>query len=208
MEENQEDYLNKIRERVLKREQELQHKEDEEANIQATLQALEEMTSVPRQEMEHIAAEIRRSHLRQQEGKTPEDSEQGLKELPATVREAYARLPFVLQEEFREEYRIHRHNRFTGYLLWAVPPPFSMQNFYGGRWFLQLIYTLSVGGFFLWWFVDFFRVSVLVDDYNRDQARKILKKILKSPMLRGNQEKSIFQKVESFFEDLKDKFFA
>ena len=62
MSDKQAELLDKIRERVLERERELKTKEDKEANIQATLQALEEITDVPRDEMDRIANEIRASY--------------------------------------------------------------------------------------------------------------------------------------------------
>jgi len=179
MDKTQEEILNEIRERVLKRENELRQKENEAADISATLQALEEITSVPREEMEHIAAEIRRSHESKKSSPLPEEEGNQIRELPATVQEAYQQLPAVLQKEFLEEYRLCRHNVLVGLLLWAVPPPFSCHNLYGKRIFLQFIYTISVGGLFLWWIIDFFRVPAIVEEYNRNQARKVLKKILK-----------------------------
>ena len=102
MEENQEEILNEIRDRVHKREKELQTEEDEEANVDATLQALEDITSVPRAEMEHIAAEIRRMHTLQEQGSSPSSNKTPVEQLPATVREAYLKLPPVLQDEFWE----------------------------------------------------------------------------------------------------------
>ncbi|MCP4296057.1 MAG: hypothetical protein GY786_10650, partial [Proteobacteria bacterium] len=161
MDKKQDELLGEIRDRVLRREQELKATEDEELNIEATLQALEEITSVPRTEMEHIAAEIRRSKEEIVENQNNEIRPGIQDELPATVVEAFDQLPVVYKKEFYEEYQLHRRNAFLGYVLWMVPPPFSVHNLYSNRKLLQLLYSLSLGGFFLWWMIDFFRVPVL-----------------------------------------------
>lgn len=184
MSDKQEELLDKIRERVLERERELKTKEDKEANIQATLQALEEITDVPRHEMERIANEIRSSY------EQPDDVSKDIipiergyyDDLPATVRQALLKLPHVLQTEFLEEYRIHFRHLGISYLLWLIPPPFSSHYLYIRRWFAQVLYFATIGGFFIWWIADFFRMPQIVKEKNRKTARKLLKKMLRYPL--------------------------
>ncbi|MCP4750881.1 MAG: TM2 domain-containing protein [Proteobacteria bacterium] len=187
-EENQEVILDKIRERVLEREREIRKKEDKEAGIQATLQALEEITEVPRAEMERIADEIRASYEQPQDTKTgslPVVST-GTDDLPATVREALSKLPSILKEEFMEEYRIQYRHVGVSYLLWLIPPPFSCHYLYMRRRFLQVLYFLTCGGVFVWWLADLFRMPQLIQEDNRKTARKILKKMLRHSLSRKN----------------------
>ncbi len=127
MSDNQEEILDEIRERVLERERELRLKEDKEATIQATLQALEEITEVPREEMERIADEIRAAHESPKEtgNNNPDPFNQRSDPLPATVLLALSKLPVVLKDEFWEEYQIQSRSVAVSYLLWLVPPPFS-----------------------------------------------------------------------------------
>ena len=47
---------------MCQREKEIHLEQDKEANMEATLQALEEITEVPREEMERIAEEIKASY--------------------------------------------------------------------------------------------------------------------------------------------------
>lgn len=181
MADDQEEILNKIRERVLEREKELRSQEDKEASIEATLQALEEITEVPRQEMERISAEIRASYEQPEINRNqPVPALTFLdKELPATVREALSKLPPVLRNEFYEEYHIQNRQVGISYLLWLIPPPFSCHYLYIRRRFTQILYSLTCGGLFLWWIVDLFRIPKLVEEDNRKTAKRILKKLLK-----------------------------
>lgn len=183
MSDKQAELLDKIRERVLERERELKTKEDKEANIEATLQALEEITDVPREEMERIASEIRTSYEQPEQSNAESIPVKigDYEDLPATVRQALQKLPQVLQVEFFEEYRIHSRHVGISYLLWLIPPPFSSHYLYIHRWFLQVLYFFSCGGFFIWWLADFFRMPQLVKENNRKTARKLLKKMLRYP---------------------------
>ncbi len=182
----QEEILDEIRERVLERERELRLKEDKEASIQATLQALEEITEVPREEMDRIADEIRASHSDPETLSVdiPEKLREPLEGLPATVREALSKLPPVLKDEFREEYEIQFRSLPVSYLLWLIPPPLSCHYLYSRRVFSQILFTLTCGGFFIWWLADIFRMPQIVAEENRKAARKILKKLLRHSLNR------------------------
>jgi TM2 domain len=193
MADKQEEILDKIRERVLERERELQLEQDKDANLEATLQALEDITEVPREEMERITAEIKASY------ENPRSEEvntallpvpvpvQGT--LPATVREAVSKLPQVLKEEFYEEYALAERKKGLSYLFWLIPPPLSCHYFYNNRFLTQILYTLTCGGLLIWWIVDFFRIPQLVQDENRKTARKNLKKMMKQSLRRQRNER-------------------
>lgn len=193
MSEDQEAMLDKIRERVLERERELRLKEDKEASIQATLQALEEITEVPREEMERIAEEIRAAHNAPEEtvATFPEQQILPMEDLPATVNEALSRLPAVLKDEFLEEYQIHFRSLPVSYLFWLIPPPFSCHYLYSKRIFRQILFSLTCGGLFLWWLVDLFRMPQIVAEENRKSARKILKKLLRHPLTKKGSDSGV-----------------
>ncbi len=193
MTDKQEEMLDKIRERVLERERELQLEQDKDASLEATLQALEEITDVPREEMERITAEIIASY---EEPKASQETSANLpvpapsgETLPATVREAISKLPPVLKDEFYEEYALAERKKGLSYLFWLIPPPFSCHYFYNNRIFTQVLYTLTCGGIFIWWLVDFFRLPQLVMDENRKMARKNLKKMMKHSLRRQRNER-------------------
>jgi TM2 domain-containing membrane protein YozV len=50
----------------------------------------------------------------------------------------------------------------TGYLCWF----FGMHYAYLGKWGLLVLYWVTLGGIFIWVFIDMFRISGLVQDYN------------------------------------------
>ncbi|MBU3915400.1 hypothetical protein KKA14_07680 [bacterium] len=204
MSDNQEDILDKIRERVLQREKEIQLKQDKEANLEATLQALEAVTEVPREEMERIVNEIKGSY--ENPGKRKNESRHlpgpQFENLPATVCEALEKLPSILQEEFFEEYAISHRKSGLSYLFWLIPPPFSGHYLYNNRPFTQLFYFLTCGGFFIWWVADFFRMSDIVQDENRKIARKLLKKMMKQSLRRDGKNRLITNRIKEEIKNL------
>ncbi len=204
MSEKQEEILDKIRERVLEREKEIQLKQDKEANLDATLQALEAVTEVPREEMERIADEIRSSHG--DPGKLKSESRYlpvpQIENLPATVCEALDKLPPILQEEFFEEYEIAHRKFGLSYLFWLIPPPFSGHYLYNNRPFTQLLYFLTCGGFLIWWFADFFRMPDIVKDENRKISRKLLKKMMKQSLRRDGKNRLITSRIKEELNNL------
>lgn len=136
MSEDHEEMLDRIREQVLERERELRLKENKEMSIQATLQALEEITEVPREEMERIADEIRASHNAPDTSSTtdPISPLQNPEHLPATVREALLKLPPILKDEFWEEYQLQSRNLAIAYILWLIPPRCPVTTSIHGAW--------------------------------------------------------------------------
>jgi hypothetical protein len=200
MDDKQSEILDKIRERVLQRERELQLEQDKEANLEATLQALEEITEVPRAEMNRIAEEIKASYSQPAATNRPVNSfsiPYFHNTLPATVREAIAKLPPVLKEEFFEEYSLAKRKTGLSYLFWLIPPPFSCHYLYNNRVLTQILYFLTCGGIFIWWLVDFFRLPQIVQDENRKIARKFLKKMMRQSLRRQGYKPNI----PPFFRD-------
>ncbi len=45
---------------------------------------------------------------------------------------------------------------------------------YLGKWGWQIVFWATGGFFLLWWFIDLFRVSGMVEDYNRDVKLDVL----------------------------------
>ncbi len=191
MADKQEEMLDKIREQVLQREKEIQFKQDKENSLEATLQALEEVTEVPRDEMVRIANEIRASYEEDPGAVKTDPSCLHLvkqAQLPATVREAVSSLPPVLQDEFYEEYALVEKRVGLSYLFLLIPPPLSCHYLYNNRIFLQILYTLTFGGALMWWLVDFKRIRQIVQDENRKTARKLLKKMMKQSIRRQRRK--------------------
>ncbi len=196
MSDKQEEILDKIRERVLAREREIQLEQDKDANLEATLQALEDITEVPRAEMNRIAEEIKASYtsspVKRDDALLP--GGQFHTQLPASVREAVSKLPRVLKEEFYEEYTLAEKKISLSYLFWLIPPPFSCHYLYNNRIFKQILYSMTMGGLMIWWIVDALRMKQIVQEENRKTARKFLKKMMKQS-LRRQRNRPSFQNL-------------
>jgi hypothetical protein len=92
--------------------------------------------------------------------------------LPAVVRHALARLPAERQSEFLEAYTRRTKSVLVAYLLWLF---LGWHYAYLGRWGVQLLFWLTLGGLFLWWLVDLVRVPGMVARYNEDVAMAVMR---------------------------------
>lgn len=173
--------LERLRRAVLARHQELMAQEEERTEVEATLDALNEVTAVPRAEIEALARQILGP-----QGPEPQVDEvaQFLAQeayFPPEVRRALLEFEPPWQEEFLAQYTLASKNRGAAFLFALMPPPLSAHYLYLGRWWIQIPYSLSLGGCLLWWMVDLFRTGSLTYQANRDMARKLYRKLLKSP---------------------------
>lgn len=92
--------------------------------------------------------------------------------LPAAVRNTLSRMPAERQQEFVEYYQRRAKNLGTAYLLWFL---LGWHYAYLGRWGWQILFWLTAGGFFIWWFIDLFRLPKLIAQYNEDVATAIMR---------------------------------
>src|SRR5579884_4011680 len=92
--------------------------------------------------------------------------------LPAMVRNELGKLPAHRQEEFVEEYRRKAKSAGPAYLLWLL---LGWHYIYLRKWGIQFLFWLTLGGFFIWWIVDLFRIPGMVRDYNKDVAVDVLR---------------------------------
>ena len=95
--------------------------------------------------------------------------------LPAMVRSSLAELSAQKQSEFLEEYKRKQKSLGIAYLFGIFI--FAMHYGYLRKWGLQIVFWLTGGGFFIWWFIDLFRMSSLVKTYNKDVAVDTLRNL-------------------------------
>lgn len=93
--------------------------------------------------------------------------------LSPVVRSELTKMSNQKQEEFLYEFKRKTKSSGLGYLLWF----FGLHYAYLGKWGLQIIYWITLGGLFLWWFIDLFRVGGLINDVNQDAAIEALRTI-------------------------------
>ena len=94
--------------------------------------------------------------------------------LPAVVRNSLAELPAARQEEFLEEYRRRAKSIPPAYILWLL---LGFHYIYLRKWGLQILFWLTLGGLWLWWIVDLFRMPGMVRDYNKDIATDVMRTV-------------------------------
>ena len=96
------------------------------------------------------------------------------RDLPSMVRNEVARLSAQKQGEFVEEYRRKAKTPGWAYVLWLL---LGAHYAFLGKWGLQVIFWLTLGGFCVWWVIDAFRITGMVKDYNKDAAVDVLRNL-------------------------------
>ncbi|MDH5559878.1 MAG: TM2 domain-containing protein [Deltaproteobacteria bacterium] len=207
--ENHEEFLDLVREKVLERERELKEREDLDSGFKATLDALEQITQVPRKEIEKIAEDIRRKRINPQKdtqdipGPSGTENPYFKRTMHPAAKEALLLLPQDLIEEYIDEYLIFRKKISIGYLFWLIPPPFTCHYFYLNKPLSQIFYSLTFGGFFFWWVVDLFRLPFVVIDQNQKIAHRILKKLIRENRQKGLPTPQYFELFKTWFRQIK-----
>lgn len=94
--------------------------------------------------------------------------------LPAMVRNELDKLPAQRQEEFVEEYRRKAKSSGPAYLLWFLV---GGHYLYLGKWGIQFLFWITLGGLLVWWLADLFRLPGMLRDFNQDVAVDVLKNL-------------------------------
>lgn len=94
--------------------------------------------------------------------------------LPAMVRNEVVKLPPQKQEEFVEEYRRKAKSTGPAYLLWLF---LGWHYVYLRKWGIQILFWVTLGGLFVWWLIDLFRIPGMVMDYNKDVSVDVLRNL-------------------------------
>ena len=76
------------------------------------------------------------------------------------------------KQAYLNEYKRKKKSVFVAYLFLL---PLGWHYAYLRKWGLQILCFLTLWGFLLWWFVDWFRVPSLVRNYNQDLSIALLK---------------------------------
>lgn len=179
------DMLDEIRKKVLQRDKQLREKEEQKSDLEATIEALEEITDVPREEIEQIVREVsnleEKRESKERMESIPSTTLPALRRenLPTSILDSVNELPEVLQQEFLQEYQYRNRWISLGYLSMLIPPFIGVHYLYLRRFFLQILFWITGGGFGIWWLIDIFRMPEMVMKENGKIAEKILKKIQK-----------------------------
>jgi hypothetical protein len=92
--------------------------------------------------------------------------------VPAMVADELDTLSDAQQSAWLEEFERRAKKPALAYVCLVLC---GVHYAYFGRWVLQLLFWGTLGGFFLWWIADIFRVPGLIRDANRDVAVAVLR---------------------------------
>ena len=70
------------------------------------------------------------------------------------------------------EYERRAKRTSDAYVLWLF---LGWHYAYLRKWGIQILFWVTVGGLFIWWIADLFRIPALVNDYNKDVAISVLR---------------------------------
>lgn len=94
--------------------------------------------------------------------------------LPTAVKSSLTDLDPQFHNQFAEEYRRRKKSKGLAYAAWFF---LGLHYIYLKNWGTQLIYWATFAGVGIWAFVDLFRLSGVVDDYNKDVAIEVMRDI-------------------------------
>ncbi|MDD2700214.1 MAG: TM2 domain-containing protein [Sideroxydans sp.] len=94
------------------------------------------------------------------------------KTLPSSVKNALGQMTGEQQAVFEEEYKKKMKSPLLMQLLAIF---FPIHYFLLGRIGTGLIFLFTIGGVYVWWLIDIFRIRGVVDAHNEDAAKALLR---------------------------------
>jgi len=91
------------------------------------------------------------------------------------VRNELAKMEAIKQEEFLEEFKRKSKSIGLAYLFLLII--FAAHYAYLNKWGIQILFWITCGGIFIWWFIDVFRIPGLVRNYNKDIATNVMRNL-------------------------------
>jgi len=94
-------------------------------------------------------------------------------EIPTNLHVKIAALDPLDLDAFSREYSSSRKSKALAFFILL---PFGLHYAYVGRWWLSIAFIFTLGGMFVWWFVDTFRVCKMIRKYNEELAFTLYRK--------------------------------
>jgi len=91
--------------------------------------------------------------------------------VPIDILEKVHKLPADQRAEFWAEYNSGAKTTTVGYLLWLI----GLHYLYVGKLGTEILYLITLGGFFIWAIIDFFRMPSIINEYNRKVSEQALR---------------------------------
>jgi len=105
----------------------------------------------------------------------------------AEVDLAISTLDEKQKKQYEVRYQINKKKILIGYLFLFL---YGSHYAYTGKWVKQVIFWMTLGGFFIWWFLDLFLMFFVVDTYNRKLSLELIRKIRAFPTAQSKNSKS------------------
>lgn len=90
-----------------------------------------------------------------------------------TIKSELEKHDQLFNTEFFKEYNRKSKSVLFAYLLWL----FGFHYLYMGKYLNQIIFTLTLGGLGIWWLIDFVRLRLIINDYNKDVEMNTMMKL-------------------------------
>ena len=90
--------------------------------------------------------------------------------LPASVQNVVSKMDSTTQSAFLREYNGSKKSVGFSYFMWIL---FGLHYAYNRKIGLQFVYWFTLGGFFIWAFIDLFRMPLIVQGSYSIIAREI-----------------------------------
>ena len=96
------------------------------------------------------------------------------KEIPEAVFRKLEGMEPLTQEAFVAEFNKKKKSPFMASVLGFF---LGLHYAYVGRVWMTVVFWLTCGGLMIWWFIDLFRVTGMVREYNKSIAITVLRDI-------------------------------
>lgn len=88
--------------------------------------------------------------------------------LPPSIQHVVTKMDRESQNAFFNEYEKKKKKKSIGWIAWFL---IGWHYLYVGKVGLQFAFWFTLGGFFIWWFVDLFRMPSIIRSANEQIAR-------------------------------------
>jgi len=113
------------------------------------------------------------------------------------VQKKYNSLASEQKQIFIDEYNRKKKTKWVAFILWFF---LGWHYAYLKKWGWLILFIFTAGGFFIWWIIDLFRVSKMVNEYNNNLALDILRDI--TLMFGEKKEEGLNQETKNFKNDV------
>lgn len=106
-----------------------------------------------------------------------------VKSLPPSIQHVVTQMDSGSQNAFFNEYERKKKKKSIGWLAWFL---IGWHYLYVGKVGMQFAFWFTLGGFWIWWIVDFFRMPSIIRSANEQIARDAVQTLGAAAAFGGN----------------------